>query len=77
MDGWLPLTIAIFLDPDPDPVVSFAERQRLANLDRSSWADYDAALISPGGVYIREPSRQSRLATKCARGSDCRRASMR
>ena len=44
----------IFLDPDPDPAVSFAERQRLANLDRSSWADYDAALISPGGgVYPR------------------------
>ena len=30
----------IFLDPDPDPEVSFAERQRLFGLARSSWADY-------------------------------------
>jgi glutamate dehydrogenase len=39
----------IFLDPDPDPAVSFAERQRLFRLPRSSWADYDASLISAGG----------------------------
>ena len=31
----------IFIDPDPDPAVSFAERQRLFELPRSSWADYD------------------------------------
>ena len=44
----------IFLDPDPDPAVSFAERQRLFDLPRSSWADYDAALISDGGgVFAR------------------------
>ncbi len=39
----------VFLDPDPDPAVSFAERQRLFGLPRSSWADYDPALISAGG----------------------------
>ncbi|GAB7193270.1 NAD-glutamate dehydrogenase [Kineococcus sp. NUM-3379] len=39
----------VFLDPDPDPAASFAERQRLFGLGRSSWADYDPALISPGG----------------------------
>jgi glutamate dehydrogenase len=39
----------IFLDPDPDPAVSWAERSRLFALPRSSWADYDAALISAGG----------------------------
>ena len=39
----------IFLDPDPDAEVSFAERQRLFALPRSSWADYDAGLISEGG----------------------------
>ncbi len=39
----------IFLDPDPDPAASFAERQRLFDLPRSSWADYDKKLISPGG----------------------------
>jgi glutamate dehydrogenase len=39
----------VFIDPDPDPAASFAERQRLFNLPRSSWADYDAELISRGG----------------------------
>jgi glutamate dehydrogenase len=39
----------IFFDPDPDPVVSFAERQRLFNLPRSSWQDYDKSLLSKGG----------------------------
>ena len=39
----------VFLDPDPDPAVSFAERQRLFDVPRSSWAEYDRALISAGG----------------------------
>ncbi len=39
----------VFVDPDPDPAASFAERQRMFDLPRSSWADYDEALISPGG----------------------------
>jgi glutamate dehydrogenase len=39
----------IFLDPDPDPKASFAERRRLFALPRSSWADYDKKLISAGG----------------------------
>ncbi|HMW47900.1 MAG TPA: NAD-glutamate dehydrogenase, partial [Cellvibrionaceae bacterium] len=44
----------IFIDPSPDPRVSFKERQRLFNLPRSSWSDYDPALISPGGgVFLR------------------------
>ena len=44
----------IFLDPDPDPAASFAERQRLFKLPRSTWEDYDATLVSEGGgVYSR------------------------
>jgi glutamate dehydrogenase len=41
----------VFLDPDPDPDPenSFAERTQLYDLPGSSWADYDAALISAGG----------------------------
>ncbi len=39
----------VFLDPDPDPAASFAERQRLFALPRSSWDDYDRSLISAGG----------------------------
>jgi glutamate dehydrogenase len=44
----------VFLDPDPDPAVSFAERRRLFDLPRSSWADYDQQKLSPGGgIYAR------------------------
>ncbi|MCZ2402788.1 NAD-glutamate dehydrogenase [Paenarthrobacter sp. Z7-10] len=44
----------IFLDPNPDTAASFAERRRLFELPRSSWADYDTTLISDGGgVYAR------------------------
>ncbi|MBO3736332.1 NAD-glutamate dehydrogenase [Actinoplanes flavus] len=44
----------IFLDPNPDSATSYAERERLFGLPRSSWADYDASLISEGGgVYPR------------------------
>ena len=39
----------IFIDPDPDPARSWAERERMFNLPRSSWDDYDKALISKGG----------------------------
>jgi glutamate dehydrogenase len=44
----------IFLDPNPDPTKSFAERKRLFELPRSSWRDYDKSLISAGGgIYSR------------------------
>jgi glutamate dehydrogenase len=39
----------VFLDPDPDPETSYAERERLFHLSRSSWGDYDRSLISSGG----------------------------
>jgi glutamate dehydrogenase len=45
----------IFLDPNPDVAVSFVERQRMFDLPRSSWDEYDKSLISAGGgVYSRE-----------------------
>jgi glutamate dehydrogenase len=44
----------IFIDPHPDPETSYRERERLFRLPRSSWADYDPALISTGGgVFLR------------------------
>ncbi|MDD5028864.1 MAG: NAD-glutamate dehydrogenase [Rhodoferax sp.] len=44
----------IFIDPNPDVAISFAERKRLFHLPRSSWDDYDIHLISDGGgVYPR------------------------
>ena len=45
----------IFIDPDPDAAASFEERRRLFELPRSSWEDYDPALISSGGgVFSRQ-----------------------
>ncbi len=45
----------IFLDPDPDAATSWAERQRMFDLPRSSWDDYDKSLLSEGGgVFSRE-----------------------
>jgi glutamate dehydrogenase len=44
----------IFCDPNPDAAISFAERERLFHLPRSSWADYNSAKISKGGgVFAR------------------------
>ncbi len=57
----------IFIDPTPDPEVSFQERARLFKLPKSSWGDYSTQLISAGGgVYQRsaksiELSEQARL----------------
>ncbi|WP_411914024.1 NAD-glutamate dehydrogenase [Acidipropionibacterium timonense] len=39
----------VFVDPNPDPLISWNERKRLFDLPRSSWGDYDAQLISAGG----------------------------
>jgi glutamate dehydrogenase len=44
----------VFLDPNPDPAASYAERRRVFELGRSSWSDYDTNVISPGGgVHAR------------------------
>jgi glutamate dehydrogenase len=43
----------IFLDPDPDPARSYAERKRLYELPRSQWSDYNPELISAGGGVFR------------------------
>jgi glutamate dehydrogenase len=44
----------IFIDPNPNPATSYAERARVAKLSRSSWADYRVSQISAGGgVFLR------------------------
>ncbi len=56
----------IFIDPAPEAAASFAERERLFALPRSSWEDYDKSLISEGGgVYPR--SAKSIVLTAAAR----------
>jgi glutamate dehydrogenase len=52
----------IFIDPNPDPKKSFAERKRLFELPRSSWQDYDKALISQGGGVFSRKAKEISLA---------------
>jgi glutamate dehydrogenase len=52
----------IFLDPDPDPEVSYRERRRLYDLPGSSWADYDHRAISAGGGVFRRDAKGIPLA---------------
>ncbi len=57
----------VFVDPDPDPAASFAERERLFSLPRSSWADYDARLISAGGGVFARSAKSVALTTEMRR----------
>ncbi len=44
----------IFIDPDPIPLVSFEERQRLFVSKNGSWGSYNRSIISTGGgVFLR------------------------
>lgn len=51
----------VFIDPDPDPAATYAERERLFALGRSSWQDYDASLLSEGGMIVPRGSKEVRL----------------
>jgi glutamate dehydrogenase len=51
----------IFLDPNPDVIVSFKERERMFALPRSSWEDYDKSLISEGGGVFPRSARHIEL----------------
>lgn len=51
----------IFLDPNPNPEISFQERQRLFKLSRSTWQDYNASLISKGGGVFSRSAKSIKL----------------
>lgn len=51
----------IFLDPEPDPAISYEERKRLFNLPRSSWMDYNPELISKGGGVFNRTAKVIKL----------------
>ena len=51
----------IFIDPTPNAAISFAERQRLFVLPRSSWSDYDKKLISKGGGLFERSAKSIKL----------------
>jgi glutamate dehydrogenase len=54
----------IFIDPDPDAAKSFAERERLFKLSRSSWADYDKAVLSAGGGTFERSAKSIKLSAQ-------------
>lgn len=51
----------IFIDPTPDAATGYAERRRLFELPRSSWADYDTELISAGGGVFPRTAKSIQL----------------
>jgi glutamate dehydrogenase len=57
----------VLVDPDPDPEASFAERKRLFGLPRSSWADYDTKLLSPGGGIWPRTAKSIKLSPEARR----------
>ncbi|MCC6766921.1 MAG: NAD-glutamate dehydrogenase [Deltaproteobacteria bacterium] len=54
----------VFLDPDPDPEASYAERTRLFALPHSSWADYRPEALSAGGAVIPRGTKIVRLSAE-------------
>ncbi len=58
----------IFIDPDPDPERSFSERQRLFDMPRSSWQDFDRSVISSGGGVFSRSAKEIDLSPQ-ARGT--------
>ncbi|MBX2836915.1 MAG: NAD-glutamate dehydrogenase [Gammaproteobacteria bacterium] len=56
----------IFIDPCPDPAISFAERSRLFDLPRSSWEDYNVDTLSKGGAIFSRAEKKLHLSTEAA-----------
>ena len=57
----------VFLDPNPDPAASYAERERLFALPRSSWGDYDPTAISAGGGVFPRTAKSVELSPEARR----------
>ncbi|MCM2402165.1 NAD-glutamate dehydrogenase [Rhizobium sp. S153] len=56
----------IFIDPDPDTALSFAERKRMFELPRSSWQDYDRSTLSKGAMIISRAEKSVTLTPEAA-----------
>jgi glutamate dehydrogenase len=63
----------IFLDPNPDAEAGYAERERLFGLPRSSWDDYDKALISKGGGVFPRSAKSIKLSDEAKKALDVRK----
>ena len=60
----------IFIDPEPDAATSFAERERLFALPRSSWSDYSTKLISEGGGIFSRSAKSINVSEQMRRVFD-------
>ena len=60
----------VFVDPDPDPQASFDERERLFRLPRSTWADYDRAVLSAGGGVFSRAAKSISLSPEARQALD-------
>jgi glutamate dehydrogenase len=60
--------VHVFLDPDPDPAASYAERLRLFRAERlGGWNHYDASLISKGGGVFDRTAKSIPLSPEAQR----------
>jgi glutamate dehydrogenase len=56
----------IFIDPDPDMEKTLAERQRLFDMPRSSWQDFDNSILSKGAMVIPRSAKSVTLTPEAA-----------
>ena len=66
----------IFVDPTPDSATSYPERERLFNLPRSSWEDYNKDLISAGGGIFSRAAKSISLSPEMKKMLGTKKASM-
>ncbi|MEG3759561.1 NAD-glutamate dehydrogenase [Pseudoalteromonas carrageenovora] len=66
----------IFIDPNPDAATSYPERERLFNLPRSSWEDYNKELISAGGGVFSRAAKSITLSPEMKKMLGTKKASM-
>lgn len=62
----------IFIDPEPNVSKNYAERQRMFNLPRSSWNDYDKNLFSKGGGVFSRKAKRIDLTPEIQHLVDCK-----
>lgn len=66
----------IFIDPNPNPATSFSERNRLFQLPRSTWDDYDQTLISDGGGIFSRNAKSITITPEMAKVFDIKAKSL-
>ncbi|MBH0012736.1 NAD-glutamate dehydrogenase [Pseudoalteromonas sp. NZS100_1] len=66
----------IFVDPNPDAATSYPERERLFNMPRSSWEDYNKELISAGGGVFSRAAKSITLSPEMKNMLGTKKASM-